>query len=555
MTCLAAALLLIASLLGLSSASAAPPVPPGGPQFLLGTARVSTDPPEPYDGSICIAGYGSFCTRAMTRVEDPMFARAVAVTGERGKGDTAIVVTTTSIGLFVSYKDESGGGNGIYDIRQEVASRIPVPADNVVIQSDHSHAGPDVIGLWGGVPEWWMELQRKAVVDAAVEAYESRQPARFSVASVPGPPTSSSYESGPNSERDDEFRLLVADSPGGKRLLTFVNYSPHATVLGSSNKDGTSGDWTSWAAQEAEAAYGGFGVGAIGSIGSTDWNKVDGDSAAKEAEARERLRTLMTTATETLQPVTGSEVSVQSTFLREQLTQPVLGANFIPGVIGLAGQGELRIDRDITPPWYTGGQVGTYAGALRIGDLFVALAPGEVFPKVNRLLRESVQAQDHFFLGATNDFLGYMVDGEAEYWQTLMEGATFLAGCPEEELVGGDPACPDHWTLMVSPTIGTHVLCTIQDSAQEIGLATGGERNPRCPALTALDGLAAPAEAPGKGNPAAATGGAPVELADARLVAATSPVTPLWALTALAVALVVPGRRRAARRERGASRS
>lgn len=466
--------------------------------FLVGAAAVSHDPPAPYDGTVCIGGYGGQCSRAMREVKDPMFARAVAFTGDRGAGDTAIVITTTSIGLFVAYKPENGGGNGIYDIRQEIAQRIPVPADHIVIQSDHSHAGPDVIGLWGGVPKWYMELQRKAVVDAAVQAYAARQPARLSVASITGPPTKSSYSSGVNAERDDEFRLLVADSKEGERLFTLVNYSPHATVLGSDNKTGTSGDWTAWAAQEAEAAYGGFGMGAIGSIGSTDWNKIGKTGADREAEARERLRTLMGSATAALQPVLDSTVGIQSTFIREQLTQPILGLNYVPGVIGLLGQGELRIDRAITPPWYSGAVVGTYAGALRLGDVFVALAPGEVFPKVNRNLRESITAQDHFFLGAANDFLGYMVDGEDAYLQTLQEGATFLAGCPEEELIGGDPACPDHWTLMVSPTIGTHVQCTAQDAAEQLGM-TVSKRNSRCGELTALDGVAAPAEAPGAG--------------------------------------------------------
>jgi hypothetical protein len=489
----AAALVLPGAGLSASASPAPAPAP-----FLVGAAAVSTDPPEPYDGSICIGGYGSFCTRAMKRVEDPMFARAVAVTGDGGAGETAIVITTTSIGLFAAYKDENGGGNGIYDIRQEVARRLPVPADSVVVQSDHSHAGPDVIGLWGGVPEWWMELQREAVVEAAVQAWSRREPAVLKVASVQGPPTKSSYSFGPGAERDDEFRLLVADAPDGDRLLTLVNYSPHATVLGSSNKDGTSGDWTAWAAQEAEALYGGFGMGAVGSIGSTDWNKVDGSQAAREAEARQRLRTLMARATDVLVPVRGSGVAVQSTFLREQLAQPVLAANFLPGIVGLLGQGELRIDRATTPPWYSGGLVGTYAGALRLGDLFVAVAPGEVFPRVNRILRETVEAQDHFFLGAANDFLGYMTESEESYLQTLQEGATFLAGCPEEELIGGDPACPDHWTLMVSPTIGEHVLCTVQEAAQVLGLAA--QPGERCPVLTALDGVAAPPEEPGTGR-------------------------------------------------------
>ena len=89
-------------------------------------------------------------------------------------------------------------------------------------------------------------------------------------------------------------------------------------------------------------------------------------------------------------------------------------------------------------------------------------------------------------------------DSEDAYLQTLQEGATFLAGCPEEALIGGVPACPDHWTFMVSPTIGTHVQCTAQDAAEQLGM-TVSKRNSRCGELTALDGGAAPAEAAGAG--------------------------------------------------------
>ena len=469
------------------------------PTFLVGAARVTTDPLPPYTG-ICIGGYDIQCARAMKRVRDPMYARAVAITGDAGRGETVIVVATTGIGLFVSYKSEQGA-NGIYDMRQQVAARLPVPADHVIVQSDHSHSGPDTIGIWGGVPASYLEQLRKAVVDAAVAAYHARVPATLSVASVTGPPTESSYQSGPNAGHDDEFRLLVARSLKGKRVLTLANYSPHATVIGSDNEDGTTGDWPGWAAEEAESLHGGFGIGLVGSIGSMDWNKKGDSLEAREAEARQRLRTMAAAATAALKPVRGTKVGVQSTFFREVLTQPVLGANYVPGVLALFGQPDIRIDRATTPPWLTGTVLGSYAGAVRLGDVFVALAPGEAFPAINDTLRQGgVTAQDHFFFGATNDFLGYMVDGLAAYQQTLQEGATYLAGCPEEALVGGDPACPDHFTLMVSPTIGTHVLCTIQDAAVRLGFTTG-TRNDLCPALTVLDGVAAPAEAAGLPRP------------------------------------------------------
>lgn len=476
--------------------------------FLVGAAKASTDPvpgsdETPLDERVCIGGYSIMCERFMKVVRDPMFARAVAITGDGGAGRTAIIVTTTSVGLFAAYKPDAAdlagghGATGIYDMRQEIARRVgTINATDVVIQSDHSHAGPDVIGIWGGVPQSFMDLQFERVVKAAVDAYAARRPATLSVATVEGPPTKSSYSSGPNAGHDDEFRLLVADAADRSgRLWTMANYSPHATVLGSSNEFGTSPDWPAWAADEAERAYGGMGMGAIGSIGSMDWNKVGSTEAAREAEARTRLRSMMAAATAGLKPVTGSRVQVQSTFLREQLAQPVLTLNYAPGVLSLVGQSDVRIDRSISPPWLTGTTLGTYAGAVRLGEVFLAVAPGEAFPTINDTLRSRnfIGAQAHFFLGASNDFLGYMTDGRESYEQVVQEGLGYLAGCPEGALVSKDDACPDHFTLMVSPTMGTHVLCTIHAAAGTIGFTLGPRRD-NCRELTALDGIGGPTE-------------------------------------------------------------
>jgi hypothetical protein len=46
---------------------------------------------------------------------------------------------------------------------------------------------------------------------------------------------------------------------------------------------------------------------------------------------------------------------------------------------------------------------------------------------------------------------------------------------------------------MVSPTIGTHVACTIQATARRIGFGAG-RTDRECAGLTAADGAGAPAE-------------------------------------------------------------
>src|SRR3712207_5511691 len=163
------------------------------------------------------------------------------------------------------------------------------------------------------------------------------------------------------------------------------------------------------------------------------------------------------------------------------MAQPILALNHLPEGAVNAGGYDISLDRDPLPPFLHGTLVGTFAGAARIGDVFIGLSPGESFPQLQFYLRDQRGvdgARAWFHLGATNDFLGYMVRPLADYPQVAVEGAGYLLGCPEQEIfrrsgIPFDDACTDHWTLMVSPGIGSHVVCTIQDAALAIGFTAG----------------------------------------------------------------------------------
>lgn len=496
--------------------------------FRVGTGVGNHNPKS----AVCVGGGSTNCGRRVDPVTNPdairddLLARATAITGTNG--ETFIVVSTTNIGYFLAYKPEQQGLNGIYDVRLRIAEATGVPSTNVTVVSDHSHNGPDTIGIWGGVPAEYLKLTADSVVKAAVEAFASRQPASIRVAAVNRngnpvagvPRLDSSYGRPPANDYDNgtpanEFRMLAADGPGG-RILTLVNYAPHATVINGVATDQVSGDWAAWAPQEAEAEYGGFGLAAIGSVGATDWNKAPGDASAREAEARARLRTLMAAATAELKTVQGEDVQVRSTFIREPLTQPFLLLNYKPGLdrndpdVPTDGF-DVRIDRSTLPPFLTGTVVGTYVSAVRIGDMFLSTFPGEPFGDIEHALsgeRRIQGARAQFLLGGANDFFGYMVKKPETYLQTLQGGVTWLGlGCPEHELIYREPSpledpqgCADHWLLMVSATFGSHIVCTLQDSAEAMGFPVG-PRDDECPVLTALDGLAPPPESD---SPAAA---------------------------------------------------
>ena len=473
------------------------------PKFKVAAVEV----PSPLMEDVCIAGYSTFCARHTATAKDPLLATAIAFSSTADEG--FIIVKTTNIGFFAAYKN---GAWGIYDLRRKAAERIkalglpPIASDHIFVVSDHSHQSPDTIGIWGGVPDAFMQRHADRAADAAVQAWAARVPANLYVGVTQGPPTKSSYNRPPTNHPDAQFRLLYANDIRGHRIATLVNYAPHATVTGSDNQLAT-GDWTAWAPQEISLLYGGVGMGTVGALGAMDWNK-SGNNAQKEAEARQRLRKMMNDATLASVPVNGGQVKVEQVFIHEPVTGPALYANYarLPVNTGM----NLSIERKEIPPWLSGAVMGTYAGAARIGDVFFSAFPGEPFPELHYALRDCASTpagadcggvrgtQANFLLGAANDFLGYMLYTDEQYQQVTQEGTLYLGGCPEEQLYKGlgqdyDGACPDHWTLMVSPTIGRHIVCTVQDAADRMGFTTG-PRGSQCAALTASDGRAGPTE-------------------------------------------------------------
>ncbi|HEY0974572.1 MAG TPA: Ig-like domain-containing protein, partial [Solimonas sp.] len=519
--------------------------------FTAGAAETAA-PLAPF-GSLCLGGYNTFCERNASAERDPLLVGAIAIGGQ--DGDVAghlLLVKTTNIGYFVAYK-LANGPNGIYDIRQRIARRVralypdsTLRADQIVVTSDHSHSGPDTIGLWGYVPPGYLAALAQAAVDAGVRAYAERQYTRLYAGRHEGPETQSSYRDGPSDKPDREFRVLYANSAHGRRVATLMNYAPHATVLPSKNTDAT-GDWTAWAAQEAALRSGGIGLGMVGSLGAMDWRKT-GEDAEREAEARQRLRTMLDAAVAGAAELTDPRVSVRTTFVREPLGQPVLALNLAPPVG--AGDFTVRIERAELPPWNTGGAVlGTYAAAARVGDVLLATYPGEPFPELHYALCRDLQSEHCengvsdarlvFTLGAANDFLGYMVRTQDQYNQALREGLLYLIGCPEEAVLDAlgvdyDGACPDHWALMVSPTIGPHLLCALQNSADDLGF-TVSNRDALCPLLTAFDNQLAPAEFPNTSPLPASPAQALLDFnaATARLVESCSGVAPDAACSAV----------------------
>jgi hypothetical protein len=253
------------------------------PTFRIGFAKEVIDP-SPADvasRNFHLGGYGILPTRATTGpmvlpdgTPEHLYARAMAIVN--GRGQALLLGDIENQGTFTAYKQCACG---IWDVRQQVAADTHVPVDSIVVNSDHSHSGPDLIGLWGGVPVDYLHLVHDQTVRALEDALASAVPAHLlagsSVPTMPAP-DQGRYVKGSatpgedlvhsqfskdgltgydDSAVDTQLRVLQAVTPSGKLLGTLVNYAAHATTTGSGNLL-YSADWPGWVARKTEQALG-----------------------------------------------------------------------------------------------------------------------------------------------------------------------------------------------------------------------------------------------------------------------------------------------------------
>jgi len=407
------------------------------------TPTMMTAPP---DGNVFLGGYGFGPERPSTGVLAPIFVRAFVVSGPQG---TVAFAENETQGAPVAHKE---GPYGLIDIGDavEAATNGAIPRSHVIIGSDHSHAGPDTTGVWGGLPESYLGFLRDQTVAAIVDAYEARQQADLWMGAIDATDLlHSQFDKPPNDVVDGELRVLVATEPNdaSKPTAALINYAAHGTVMGSGNTL-ISGDWPSIVSDGVERALGiDTAVVMVADVGRTQPERGLGGGDTDEARLRSYgalVEERALSAIADLEPVQGDEVTATQRFLREPYANPLSPIALLAGIIS----------RSDAAPWLSGETVGTVVSAARIGDVLFAAVPGEGYPAIQFAMQERVDASQHFVFGLANDQLGYLIAPEEGY-------PDILAAAPDN----------DNAVFNVSAKIGDHVECAILDAAEDIGFA------------------------------------------------------------------------------------
>ena len=447
-------------------------IPGDAATYEVGAAREDITPTSLLD--FYLGGYGIGPVHEATAVLRPIYTRVIAIRDRHG--NQAIIGAIDAQGYSVAYQQ---GPYGIADIASDIQHELGIPASHIILQSTHSHNGPDDLGVWGGVPDAYLAYVKAQTEKAIRTAVAAERPAalRWGTADMTGfsgtfGSDTDQTHTGDNADYpiDNQLRVLQGVSPAGQVLATLVNYSSHATVYGPLNK--VSPDWPGATATFLEhdergippgTAYGYPGsvaVVTVGAVGHT-WPagtprgtdpavdpppKSDNGPADHfgNAVARMAMSALQRPVYERTSVVAGAsrDVDVLNTngVLLTAQTEP---ANSTP-------LGGYKIMRANTPPWDYGDVYVAPVVGLRVGDLPFFSVPGEPYPSLHVSLASEVAAPATFIFGLAEDQLGY-AEEVSDY------NGAFQCSLGDE------------WFFTISPTFGSDVVRLQRANAQALG--------------------------------------------------------------------------------------
>lgn len=401
-------------------------------------------------------------------------ARALVVQ-DQATGTAIAMATVETQGMFAAYENDPDAG--LIAIAERVAADIPaLPASNILISNDHTHSGPDAIGVWGFIPHDYLAHIADQIVAAIEEAFATRRPATIVAGADAAPDLiynmacTEALNQDPESNfpnnicdpfeegKDSWLRALQArDASTGAVITTVMSYAAHATLGGGS---GVHGDWPQFLSDALTATYGGVGIAFQGTNGRTqpcrprcsftDASKPGYEIADRKGAYSTMLLYHVAKALEGAPPVAGP-VAAAKAFIRHDAENPLL--------LGLLVRGEAvgaPIQRSRQAPWLVGNTLTTVVSAFRIGDLLFNGSPGEPYPNIAAGVSEAtkVPAPRHWTFALTDDQLGYLIAPAEGY-----------------PAIAAQVAVNDNAIFNVSPTIGDHVMCAQIRLSREIGFA------------------------------------------------------------------------------------
>jgi len=355
----------------------------------------------------CLGGYGLPYSRCgVVAINDPITVRAIFI----GDGEQhLLLVVFDTVGL---------GSRFIRDTTKAIAERMGsvegVDEEAIVLAATHTHAGPDLQGLWGGIDDEYRERIINITISVASRAVTK---ARAAIAYVAEAPVETRNRRGmPYVDKTAEA-LQFRDQDTGDVIATLVSISAHPTILGKDNERYSSG-YVHFIRSEVEREYGGSTVFV---------NSILGD-AEPDVKGRnhQAMRIFGVAAARSIIDALRSPSKVNGAFAVEfsQFAHHV--SNWLIRFATFVGLLDLDLEN---------GEMSTRLGVFSFGDdVGGILFPGEALSSLGATIQRALPVKHRLFFGLSGDTLGYFIPSR-EY--------DAVPGRDTEESVCVDPSIGD----------------------------------------------------------------------------------------------------------------
>lgn len=352
-------------------------------QWNVGTASAIVSPPA---GSF-IAGHTQ--NRKFSGIHDDLYVKAVVISN---KSDNLTILTFDCIGLLYPQLQE---------IRRQVAANIGNTGFNtnhIIISSTHTHAGPDVVGIWGpdmmhsGVDSAYIRFLVNEASAQVIKAWLNRKKAKADF-SVTQHGEGWVYNISQPEELDRDLTSIRFRDKKGNNIATLTNFACHPTFV-DGVQDKVSADYVAGFYKRMDAALGGVNLFLQGSIGG--WVQPEHeaktfDQAMLRGSGLAEANLLALSASQQLK---GSDLRFNSRIFN----LPVDNMGFRQ----LAAAGVIK--RVMTD------SVATEVAVFRIGNAYFATHPGETVPAMSLATKKMMPTDGpKFVMGLGMDAMGYIL--------------------------------------------------------------------------------------------------------------------------------------------------
>ena len=224
--------------------------------MLAGAAVASIAPRvEDLREGVYLGGFGSYRQRRATAVHDKPMCRALALSD----GTDALVVAALDL--------VGASGPLLASIRADASRLTKLAPERILIACTHSHASPDMQGLWGGTGDAYETHVAHRAAAAIWEAYQNIAAchARVSTTALGGIVRNRRGWD----ETDETLTTLRLTRPEGGVIATMVNYACHPTASGAANTE-VSRDWCGYAVDAIERETGAPAIYINGAVGDVN---------------------------------------------------------------------------------------------------------------------------------------------------------------------------------------------------------------------------------------------------------------------------------------------